>query len=148
MLLGPAQRQIEFGQSRRCELDRLPALQDGFESFVAPITAAIATLLVIAACGCRKSHPGWRRCRDGHPRFEMTDLLKSFFTLSKRKGLPRLSGSRPRDRRFHVERNLAARIRGARAQREDPKLVGFPIKLKQVAQLQREADGRDWPRLA
>src|SRR5271170_6214741 len=27
----------------------------------------------------------------------------SFFTLSKRKGLPHLSGSRPRDRRFHVE---------------------------------------------
>jgi hypothetical protein len=25
---------------------------------------------------------------------------------------------------------------------------GVPIKLKQVAQLQREADGRDWPRLA
>jgi hypothetical protein len=76
VLLGPAQRQIEFGQSRRCELDRLPALQDGFESFVVPITAAIAAVLVIAACGCRKSHPGWRRCRDGHPRFEMTDLLK------------------------------------------------------------------------
>src|SRR6202035_3005535 len=29
----------------------------------------------------------------------------SFFTLSKRKGLPHLSGSRPRDRRFHVEGN-------------------------------------------
>jgi len=27
----------------------------------------------------------------------------SFFTLSKRKGLAHLSGSRPRDRRFHVE---------------------------------------------
>jgi hypothetical protein len=32
--------------------------------------------------------------------------LTSFFTLSKRKGLPHLSGSRPRDRRFHVQRNL------------------------------------------
>src|SRR4029077_2516130 len=30
--------------------------------------------------------------------------MSSFFTLSKRKGLPHLSGSRPRDRRFHVER--------------------------------------------
>ena len=37
--------------------------------------------------------------------------IHSFFTLSKRKGLPHLSGLRPRDRRF-------------RAQREDPKLVG------------------------
>jgi hypothetical protein len=30
----------------------------------------------------------------------------SFFTLSKRKGLPHLSRSRPRDRRFHVERKI------------------------------------------
>jgi hypothetical protein len=37
--------------------------------------------------------------------------IHSFFTLSKRKGLPHLSGLRPPDRRF-------------RAQREDPKLVG------------------------
>src|SRR5205823_3675868 len=28
VLLGPVQRQIEFGQPRRGELDRLPALQD------------------------------------------------------------------------------------------------------------------------
>ena len=28
MLLGPVERQIEFGQSRRGELDGLPALQD------------------------------------------------------------------------------------------------------------------------
>jgi class 3 adenylate cyclase len=33
----------------------------------------------------------------------------SFFTLSKRKGLPHLSGSRPRDRRFHVERKTKER---------------------------------------
>ena len=32
-------------------------------------------------------------------------LYASFFTLSKRKGLPHLSGSRPRDRRFHVKGN-------------------------------------------
>ena len=31
------------------------------------------------------------------------DQDASFFTLSKRKGRPHLSGSRPRDRRFHVE---------------------------------------------
>jgi len=28
VLLGPVERQIEFGQTRRRELDRLPALQD------------------------------------------------------------------------------------------------------------------------
>src|SRR6516165_1463749 len=28
VLLGPVERQIEFGQTRRCKLDRLPALQD------------------------------------------------------------------------------------------------------------------------
>jgi hypothetical protein len=33
----------------------------------------------------------------------------SFFTLSKRKALPHLSGSRPRDRRFHVERKTKER---------------------------------------
>src|SRR5258705_4699377 len=33
----------------------------------------------------------------------------SFFTLSKRKGLSHLSGSRPRDRRFHVERKTKER---------------------------------------
>ena len=31
MLLGPAQRQIEFGQTRRGELDGLPPLQDRFD---------------------------------------------------------------------------------------------------------------------
>ena len=31
MLLGPIERQIEFGQSRRSELDGLPALQDRFK---------------------------------------------------------------------------------------------------------------------
>ena len=31
MLLDPVQRQIEFGQPRRCELDGLPALQDRFD---------------------------------------------------------------------------------------------------------------------
>jgi hypothetical protein len=30
VLLGPVERQIEFGQSRRSELDGLPALQDRF----------------------------------------------------------------------------------------------------------------------
>src|SRR5256714_4616103 len=30
VLLGPVQRQIEFGQPRRGELDRLPTLQDRF----------------------------------------------------------------------------------------------------------------------
>src|SRR5215469_9505996 len=28
------------------------------------------------SCGYRKSYPGWRRCRDGYPRFGMLDLLK------------------------------------------------------------------------
>jgi hypothetical protein len=31
VLLGPVQRQIEFGQTRRSEVDGLPALQDRFE---------------------------------------------------------------------------------------------------------------------
>ena len=31
VLLGPAQRQIEFGQTRRGELDGLPPLQDRFD---------------------------------------------------------------------------------------------------------------------
>src|SRR5947199_4821779 len=31
VLLDPVQRQIEFGQPRRCELDGLPALQDRFD---------------------------------------------------------------------------------------------------------------------
>jgi len=31
VLFGPVQRQIEFGQPRRRELDRLPALQDRFD---------------------------------------------------------------------------------------------------------------------
>ena len=39
-----------------------------------------------------------------------TEADASFFTLSKRKGLPHLSVSRPRDRGFHVESVLFARI--------------------------------------
>ena len=31
MLLGPVKRQIEFGQTRRSELDGLPALEDRFD---------------------------------------------------------------------------------------------------------------------
>ena len=31
VLLGPVERQIEFGQTRRGELDGLPALQDRFD---------------------------------------------------------------------------------------------------------------------
>src|SRR5277367_4467943 len=31
VLLGPVKRQIEFGQTRRRELDGLPALEDGFD---------------------------------------------------------------------------------------------------------------------
>src|SRR5204862_7867015 len=33
VLLGPVQRQIEFGQPRRGELDGLPALQDRLDQF-------------------------------------------------------------------------------------------------------------------
>jgi len=33
VLLGPVQRQIEFPQTRRGELDGLPALEDGLDKF-------------------------------------------------------------------------------------------------------------------
>jgi hypothetical protein len=39
-------------------------------------------------------------------------------------------------------------ILGSRCAGQESVPVRFPIKLKQVAHLQREADGRGWPRLA
>jgi hypothetical protein len=51
-------------------------------------------------------------CHDRYQEALRSTTPASFFTLSKRKGLPHLSGLRPRDRRF-------------RAQREDTKLVGL-----------------------
>jgi hypothetical protein len=48
----------------------------------------------------------------------------SFFTLPKRKGLPHLSGSRPRDRRFHVERRFS----------DDPGTHGGAAPIKSLTQ--------------
>src|SRR4051812_35926405 len=49
----------------------------------------------------------------------------SFFTLSKRKGLPHLSGSRPRDRRFHVESKFRATYILYRLRAVDVHHIGF-----------------------
>ena len=47
-------------------------------------------------------HAGDARAQ--HPSTPEPPAAPSFFTLSKRKGLPHVSGSRSRDRRIHVER--------------------------------------------
>jgi hypothetical protein len=50
-------------------------------------------------------------------------------------------------KRGYVQKELKHALQRYDEQLESDIFI-VPIKLKQVAQLQREADGRDWPRLA
>jgi hypothetical protein len=47
VLLGPVERQIEFGQPRRGELDGLPPLQDRLDQLQAQEGEADQTLLLL-----------------------------------------------------------------------------------------------------
>ena len=67
-LLGPIERQIEFGQSRRSELDGLPALQDRFNQLRAQEAAparmqASAASVLRALVGCDGSNAAARSGR-------------------------------------------------------------------------------------
>ena len=69
VLLGPAERQIEFGQTRRRKLDRSPALQDCFDQLWAQEGQTNKTPDIapdrIAQDGCvvRRAAQAWSRHR-------------------------------------------------------------------------------------